>query len=220
MMLDTAIFTLKTDRPVEESAEKLRGYFGTRFPEHPLLHQHVDGGYLYTYPKIQYKIIEGTPYILGIEEGVKVLKEISDAIKKIELNGYTYKVAGQINYQEIELIASRNEYKYRFLTPWLPLNKENYEAFKEIYAWRDRKKFLNNILEGNIISMCKGLGIIVNPNLYVHSHLDKNISEFKGIPLTSYMGEFIVNFKIPDFFGIGQKVSHGYGTVKNVKINE
>jgi hypothetical protein len=97
MMLDTAIFTLKTDRPVEESAEKLRGYFGTRFPEYPLLHQHVDGGYLYTYPKIQYKIIEGTPYILGIEEGVKILKEISDAIKKIELNGYKYKVAGQLN---------------------------------------------------------------------------------------------------------------------------
>ena len=218
MMLDTAVLSLKTNRPVHEPAGKLRGCIGGMFPEHPLLHHHVDGGYLLTYPKIQYKVIEGTPFILGIEEGAGVLKEISGEIKRLELGSSIYEVAGrQINEQEMEVIATRNMHRYRFLTPWLALNKENYEKFKEIYEWRERKFFLNNILAANILSMCKGLGIIVDRSLYVHTHVDEKIIEFKSIPLKSFTGEFIVNFRIPDFFGIGKSVSQGYGTVKNIE---
>jgi len=38
--------------------------------------------------------------------------------------------------------------------------------------------------------------------------------EFKGIRMIGFKGEFTVNFNIPDFFGIGKGVSHGFGTVK------
>lgn len=221
MMLDTAVLILKTDRPLQEPAVKLRGCIGGMFPEYPLLHHHVDGGFLLTYPKIQYKVIEGTSFILGIEEGAHVLKEISADIKKLELGDSYYTVASrQINEQEVEVIATRNEQKYRFLTPWLALNSENYRKLEGLQDWREKKIFLNNILVGNILSMCKGLGIIVDRNLYVRTHINEKMTEFKNLQLKGFTGEFTINFKIPDFFGIGKSVSHGYGTVKNINGEE
>lgn len=221
MMLETAVLTLKTDRPVQETAVNLRGFIGRKFKDYPILHHHMDGGNLKIYPKVQYKVIEGTPLIIGIEEGTRVLKDISGDIKKLELGESIYAVVGrQINEQDMEIIATRKEYKYQFLTPWLALNQDNHIRYKEIGDWRERKSFLNNILVANILSMCKGLGIIVDRRLYVRSHFIKERSNFKSNNFMSYTGEFIINFKIPDFFGIGKSASHGYGTVKNVPIIE
>ena len=217
MILDTAVLILNTDRPVKEPVEKLRGFIGNQFPDYSLLHHHVEDGYLCTYPKVQYKIIEGTPFMIGIDEGAKVLKEISGDIKKLELGSSVYKVSSkQINEQEAEVVPQRVMYNYRFLTPWFALNQKNYAKFMEMKDWREKKLFLNNILVGNLLSMCKGLGIIVNSRLNVHSHLNEERIEFKGIPFTGFTGEFTVNFMIPDFFGIGKNASHGYGTIKEI----
>ncbi len=219
MMLETAVLILNTDRPVQESPEKLRGFIGNQFSDYSLLHHHVGDGYLCTYPKVQYKIIEGTPFMIGIEEGAKILKEISSDIKKLELGNSIYRVSSrQINEQEVEVLPQRDQYKYRFLTPWFALNQKNYAKFREMEDWKEKKLFLNNILVGNILSMCKGLGIIVNNRLHVHSYLNEETIEFKGIHLTGFNGEFTVNFKIPDFFGLGKNTSHGFGTVKGIEM--
>ncbi|MDD2340501.1 MAG: CRISPR-associated endonuclease Cas6 [Methanosarcina sp.] len=218
MMLDTAVLILNTDRPVKEPVAKLRGFIGDQFPDYSLLHHHVEDGYLYTYPKVQYKIIEGTPLMIGIDEGAKVLKEISGDIKRLELGKSIYIVSSkQINEQEAEIIPQRVMYDYRFLTPWFALNEKNYSTFTKIESFREKKLFLNNILVGNLLSMCKGLGIIVNTRLHVHSRLSEEIIEFKGISFTGFTGEFTVNFRIPDFFGIGKNASHGFGTVRRIK---
>lgn len=219
MILDTAVLILNTDRPVKEPVAKLRGFIGNQFPDYSLLHHHVEDGYLCTYPKVQYKIIEGTPFMVGIDEGAKVLKEISGDIKNLELGNSVYKVSSkQINEQEAEVVPQRVMYNYRFLTPWFALNQKNYAKFMEMKDWREKKLFLNNILVGNLLSMCKGLGIIVNTRLNVHSHLNEEKIEFKNIPFIGFSGEFTVNFRIPDFFGIGKNVSHGFGTVKEIKM--
>jgi hypothetical protein len=220
MMLDTAVLILNTDRPVREPVDYLRGFIGNQFPEYSLLHHHVEDGFLLTYPKVQYKIIEGTPFMIGIEEGAKVLKDISGDIKKLELGNSIYKVSSkQINEQEFEVVPQRVMYNYRFLTPWFALNQKNYARFIAMKDFREKKLFLNSILIGNLLSMCKGLGIIVNVKLNVRSHLNEERIEFKNIPFIGFMGEFTVNFRIPDFFGIGKNVSHGYGTVKEIKTN-
>lgn len=217
MMLDTAVLILNTDRPVKEPVTKLRGFIGGQFPDYSLLHHHVEDGYLYTYPKVQYKIIEGTPLMIGIDEGAKVLKEISGDIKRLELGNSIYRVSSrQINEQEAEIIPQQVMYDYRFLTPWFALNEKNYSTFTKIENFREKKLFLNNILVGNLLSMCKGLGIIVNTRLHVHSRLSEERIEFKGISFTGFTGEFTVNFRIPDFFGIGKNASHGFGTIKMI----
>jgi len=218
MKIKLSYLILKTDNPVLENPAKLRGYLGERFKEHPLLHHHIqEAGYLYTYPLIQYKIIEGQAFILGIEEGAGVIKEISDKIDKLILGSRVYSVNEKILYQKEFNIKHGKKTQYSFISPWVALNSKNYNSFTTIDNWKDRKIFLNNILTGNILSMCKGLGIIVNRKLYVHTHLEKENVDFKGIPMIGFKGEFTVNLHIPDFFGLGKGVSQGFGSVKGVK---
>jgi len=93
MTLRTLLLILKTSKPVKEDSSKLRGFIGNGFKEYPILHHHIEEvGYLYTYPRVQYKILEGTPIILGIEEGAAVLKKISDGITELQLGKSRYKL--------------------------------------------------------------------------------------------------------------------------------
>lgn len=218
MNLKTLYLSLKTAKTVEEDASKLRGYIASRFKEYPILHHHLEEvGYLYTYPRVQYKILEGTPVILGIEEGGEVLKKISGDITELKLGKSVYKVESiQMTQLNAEFGPCRENHQYRFLTPWLALNPSNYDKYISITDWKEKKEFLNSILVGNILSMCKSLDYVVTRKLYVHSRLDEENVEYKGIPLIGFTGEFRVNFKIPDFFGLGKGVSQGFGVVKNV----
>ena len=219
MNLKILVMVLNTERAVKEGASRLRGYIASKFKEYPILHHHIEeAGYLYTYPRVQYKIIEGTPIILGIEEGADILKRIADEIDKLELGGSTYKVESvQMNALRGELGACRENRHYKFLTHWLALNPGNYERYKEISDWRAKKEFLSGILVGNILSMCKSLDYVVDRKLYVHSLLYDEQVEYKAIPLIGFGGEFRVNFRIPDFFGLGKGVSQGFGVIKAFK---
>ena len=216
MNLKTLILIFNTDRPLKEDAAKLRGYIANRFKEYPILHHHIEeADYMYTYPRVQYKQIEGTPVVLGIEEGAAVLKKISDDITELKLGKSRYKVESiQMTQMNAEFGPCRENRHYKFVTHWLALNPPNYEKYKEISDWREKKEFLNGILVGNLLSMCKSLDYVVTRKLYVHSRLDDETVEYKGVPLIGFTGEFRVNFKIPEFFGLGKGVSQGFGVVK------
>jgi hypothetical protein len=212
----TLYLTLKTAKPIGEDASKLRGYIADRFKEYPILHHHIEeAGYLYTYPRVQYKILEGTPVILGIEEGAAVLKKISDDITELKLGKSRYKVESiQMTQLNADFGPCRENNHYKIVTPWLALNPSNYERYNDIKDWKEKKEFLNGILVGNILSMCKSLDYVVTSKLYVHSRLFDEEVEFKGVHLIGFTGEFRVNFEIPDFFGLGKGVSQGFGTIK------
>jgi len=210
------VLRFNTDKRIKEDVSKLRGYIGNKFAQYPILHHHVrNGKSLYTYPKVQYKIIDGNAILVGINEGADVLKEISDKIETLVLGESLYKVISiQMNQMNAELGECRENYQYRFLTPWLGLNPKNYEKYKMMHELKERKLLLNNILVGNILSMCKGFDFVVSKNLYVHSLLNEEKTSYKAVPMIGFTGEFKVNFKIPNFFGIGKGVSTGFGTVK------
>lgn len=222
MNIRTSCLILKTDRPIIEPANKLRGFISNKFSEYPIFHHHLnDDKYLYTYPRIQYKIIEGDAYILGMEEGVNALKKIIDIdIEKLPLGTNIYNIERRIWYENNEkFIPVREFLQYKFLTPWLALNKDNYQKFRILEDWKEKKVMLNNILVANIISMCKGLSYDIEPNIYAHSKIKEIKVEFKGMIVNGFIGEFRTNFKIPDLFGLGKGVSHGFGVVKSEKID-
>jgi len=76
MILKILRLTLHSDAPMSGDGAKLRGFFATSFNEYALLHQHVTDKLIYRYPLIQYKMLQGSPLVLGINEGAEVLKEI------------------------------------------------------------------------------------------------------------------------------------------------
>jgi len=222
MNLKVLVMVIKTDRAVREDAAKLRGFIGNSFPEYLLLHHHIDyTDNLYTYPRVQYKIISGTPLVIGVEDGVDVLKEISDDLEELKLGRSIYRIKSlQMNQFNADFGKCRENIRYRFLTPWLALNSGNYERYRCIRDWKEKKEFLNSILVGNILSMSKGLNYIVMGKLYAHSLIDEDRVRYKAISHTGFMGEFKINFRIPDLLGIGKAVSHGFGTIKRVSKDD
>lgn len=216
MQINSCIITLITDRPVVDSPATLRGFIAGNFPDNPFLHNHSEKGLIYTYPKIQYKIIDGIPMILGIEEAKEVVKTISN-IDYLDLKEKRYLITDRkLIEQDTEFGASSDMLSYKFLTPWLALDEESYNRYK----WRnkyERKKQLESIIVGNIISMAKGLEYVITDKLIATVDVHEIPTSLKGTPMLGFLGTFSVNFEIPDYWGIGKSVSRGFGTVKRDK---
>jgi len=214
MKVKTLTLTLESDKQILEQAHKLRGFFATKFNEYVLLHQHHGDKFIYSYPLIQYKILNKTPTIIGINEGIDVLKEIYDGYDSIKLGDSEYKIFERgISIKEHEFGTSEKFQKYHFLTPWFALSQKNFEEYMKLDLEK-RKEKLRKIMIGNIISMSKGLKYTVDKEIKLDTKLRQVHSSFKGREIIAFKGEFIVNFNIPDLFGIGKSVSRGFGTVK------
>ncbi|HWQ66887.1 MAG TPA: CRISPR-associated endonuclease Cas6 [Methanospirillum sp.] len=218
MRIPLRYLILHTDRPVQETGTNLRGYIGNRFKEYPLLHHHLDRPIL-AYPKIQYKVIGGTPSILGIADGATVIKEISDQINELIFLQARYEVLQKVTYdQMIPIHPLPDPVQYRFTSPWLALNEENYRKWRGMNDWREKKFLLNRILIGNLLSMAKGLAVTIDERLSVHTHLEQVPVRYKGVELTGFIGSFMVNLQMPEYIGIGKGVSQGFGTVRRATI--
>lgn len=217
MKLRVVVAILKTDRPVEEDSSKLRGYIGRLFPDEILLHHHTDKGNLFTYPRVQYKIIEKTPVIVGIEEGIHPIRKVIDKIETIKLGKNRYKIESiQLSQFNPNFGKTKKKIKYRFLTPWIALNPDNYRKYRDTKDWKERKQLLNSILVGNILSLSKSLGYFVRGKICAHSLLYQSKISYKAIPHIGFTGEFEINFSLPDFIGVGKGVSQGFGTIKRI----
>ncbi len=211
--LGYAHLKVKTDEKVEEDGDKVRGFFASKFKDEPLVHHHTDDvGLVFSYPKVQYAVVEGEPIISGFEKGKKPVQKMVDCADVLTLGSSEYEVESwSLDVGKAEIGETREQHYYRFITPWLALNSENYEKYKSMDDWKEKKELLNSILTGNILSMCKGFNRVVDREIYVHTHLEDQVVNFKGVKMIGFTGKVKVNFKLPDFIGLGKSVSRGYG---------
>ena len=212
---------LKTDLNLTASPTKVRGFLGNIYKDYPILHNHyANDKFLYSYPYVQYKIINGNIVIVGIDEGAELLKKIAPELTTLSLDK-DYKITEKlIHEKEFDIKPSSEEKHYKFITPWLGLNQNNYKRYINSKDWKEKKEILNKVLVGNLLSMSKGLGIIVNKRLYAKTHFEEKIVEYKGVKMNAFMGEFIVHYSLPDYIGLGKGVSQGFGCVKEIIAEE
>lgn len=213
--------SLKTDKHISATPSKVRGFIGNQFNEFSVLHNHIDKGkFVFSYPLVQYKIIDDSIVIIGIDEGGEVLKKISSELSILNLDK-KYEIKEKILHEkEVDIKPSSEEKHYKFISPWLGLNQNNYQKYINSKSWKEKKEILNKVLVGNILSMSKGLGIVVNKRLYAKTHFDEKIVEYKGVKMNAFAGEFKIHYDIPDYFGLGKGVSQGFGCVKQIFDDE
>ena len=217
MKYNVVNLTLKTDKELTANPTKIRGFIGNTFREYPILHNHyANDKFLYSYPYVQYKIIDGEIVIVGIDEGAELIKKIAPELSVLNMDK-NYKITEKlIHEKEFDIKPSSDEKHYKFITPWLGLNQNNYQKYINTRDWKSKKEILNKVLVGNLLSMSKGLGIIVNKRLYAKTHFEEEIVEYKGVKMNAFKGEFKVLYDIPDYFGLGKGVSQGFGCVKQI----
>ena len=218
MILKILRLTLHSDAPMRGDAARLRGFFATTFNEYALLHQHVTDRLIYKYPLIQYKMLEGGPLVLGINEGADVLKEIYDKFNEIKLGETKYSIMERgITMKSEEFGCTEEIHSYRFATPWLALSQDNYPKYLN-GSREERKDLLRRILVGNLLSASKGLGYVAKEHIRLEvGQMRDEICLLKGMKVTGIRGEFTATFAIPQFMGLGKSVSRGFGAVTEKK---
>lgn len=218
-MLKILRLTLHSDAPMRGDASKLRGFFATSFNDYALLHQHVIDRLIYKYPLIQYKMLQGSPLILGINEGADVLKEIYDKFDEIVLGESKYRIMERgVSVKSEEFGCTEEIHSYRFATPWLALSQDNYRRYQNA-SREEKRELLRRVLVGNILSASKGLGYVAKEHIRLEvGRMQDEICLLKGTKVTGIRGEFTATFAIPDFMGLGKSVSRGYGAVIDLKL--
>ncbi len=195
---------------------QLRGFFGQRFSHAVLMHHHKpDGTLLYDYPRVQFKVIDQTAVLLGIDQGARLLESLWLEVDVARLGCQDLRVLeSRIECRHESLSATDIPLDFRFLSPWLPLNQRNHAKFVALKSARNRSQLLERIMIGNVLSLAKSFGHVVQQRLVADcSKLRPVRPTLKGISMLGFVGQFRVNFRIPTLAGIGKSVSRGFGVV-------
>ena len=199
---------------------KFRGFLANKYTNYNLIHNHLENGKLrYAYPQIQFKVIDEHPVVIGIEEGINILKEIFIDLNNIKIGNNEDKVFEKsISLSEEKFGITKNNVDYTFLSPWLALNESNYEKYQKTGMQEKRKELLENVLNGNILSLSKSLNYTVPGTIKAEIIRYREVNtSLKGVPMIGFLGEFAVNFELPEYIGLGKSVSRGFGTIKKIK---
>jgi hypothetical protein len=204
-------------------AEKVRGYLGDIFWDNPIVHHHLpNGSFVYKYPFVQYKVIKRNCFIIGFFDGEEVVKKVFKEIENIFISD-SWKMIHlkALERQEENFGPTIEPIEYVFPTPWLALNDINYEKYKCIKNGNEKKRFLANILNANIISVAKSLDYTITSKIHTEIlRIKPAVVKLKDTKLLGFYAKFKTNFEIPTLWGLGKSVSRGFGTViKKSQIN-
>lgn len=211
-------FSFESSEYIKKDPVKLRGFFGNRFKEYVLLHNHDGNKLIYRYPLVQYKFIDNKPLVIGLNEGAEVLKEIYDKSESVIIGSTSYKIMERsLIFQQEEFGLTDKLLRYTFKTPWLALNQDNYDKYLTLKTQKQKSEMLTSILIGNIISVAKSLNYQIEEQILVNLNVQKVETRLKGKMFIGFKGEFVANFELPDYIGLGKSVSRGFGTI--IKCN-
>ena len=206
---------LITDKPVRKTPYQVKGILMKQFANQEIVPM-LDGSYRekFLYPRVQVKILNEQIYFVGIGEGVDPIKEIVSNIDSLDFGNITF----QISDREIEEYKDRFQpseklIRYRFITPWVALNQSTGKKYRNIKN-KDRVNYLNKLLGQNIVFLSREMGIELEENIFtkigLSTLLPKSIDENHW---GSFDGEFETNFILPNYIGIGNGITRGFGTL-------
>lgn len=196
---------------------KLRGYFAQKYQDEPLFHNHrADGKPAFQYPKIQYRIYRGHPALIGIGDGLNALKRVIMDRHHIRI-GMRSMIVNElfIDLKQANFGQTEELRDYRFNSPWMALNQENYKDYVKTNTLAQTQS-LNSILRGNLLTLAKAFSYTIPDfnSLSVDGTYRQVSRNFHNIPMHCFYGDFMTNFEIPEFLALGKQVSRGFGVVQ------
>ena len=213
--MKTIVARLITDKPVKKTAYQVKGVFMKQYPNSSAIPM-LDGRYRdkFLYPRIQVKILNEQIYLVGIKDGVDPVSEMTKELELLNFGNITF------NILDIDVEESINQFKhvdqllrYRFVSPWVALSKNTQNRYKFLKN-KDRTAFLNRLLGQNIVFLAREMGVELNEKVYTKLRLDslfpKSVHENGW---GSFSGEFQTNFILPNYIGVGNGITRGYGAI-------
>jgi len=198
-------------------AAHVRGALAHMFPKLDLLHQHGEHGLIYRSPRVIYAVDNDGPLIIAVEEGAEELMKVRLLSRAVRLGNTDRTIIDTtLKVSQVTLGQSPEPIQYRFRRPWLALNQENHRRYESMPA-TDRMEFLNRQLCNNCLALAKSFGVRIAERLSAESSLREVTAKHKGLPMLGFVGEFTINFHIPQSMGLGKSVSKGFGSLEQVQ---
>ena len=211
--ISTAIIT---DKPVRKTPYQVKGSIMKNYPKSEIVPM-LNGSYRkkYLYPRVQVKILNEKIYFLGIAEGVSAVRSLIDNFKSLDFGNITFKIKDIIIDENGLFEQTDHINKYKFITPWLALNRANTKKFSKT-STSQKRKFLCELLTRNLIFLTSEFKIDFDEKILTDIELeDKSLSSFNENRDVGFEGSFLTNFLLPDFIGLGNGITRGYGSIKH-----
>ena len=206
---------LIADKPVRKTPYQVKGVFMKQFSEEKIV-PFLDGKLRnkYLYPRVQVKILNEQIYIIGIKEGVEPVMSLIDNVNSFNFGNIT------INIDKYEIEENINQFKiteklfrYKFITPWIALNKSTGGKYRFL-SDHEKPLFLNKLLGQNLLFIAKELGEKIKTKIFTKVIIDNKMPEkIDDNGWGAFTAEFKTNFILPNYTGMGNGITRGYGTL-------
>jgi hypothetical protein len=155
--------------------------------------------------------------VLGICQGAALLEHLSRDRNEITAGKNSCTILTRDTAVRTEEFGiSEKTHTYEFLTPYLALNQQNKKKFYELHGKPGRDAFMLKILSGNLAMLAKSLDYKTPVPITCEAKIKFRIEWMDRENVMVFSGKFRTNLRIPDYFGIGQSVSQGFGTIKSI----
>ncbi|MFQ6673382.1 MAG: CRISPR-associated endonuclease Cas6 [Fidelibacterota bacterium] len=209
------VVRLGTDKPVRKTPYQVKGVIMRDFGQEPVVPL-IDGSYRerFLYPRVQVKILNEQIYLVGIKEGVEPIRSIVEKLKIMNFGNITFEVESfDVELEDNHFMPANRMIRYSFLTPWVALNETNLMKYKYMYG-HERLKFLRRLLSQNIVFLAKEMGLDLETKVYSKLKLDSLYPKMVDDgQMGAFSGEFRTNFVLPNFLGVGNGITKGYGVL-------
>ena len=211
------IITVKlfTDKPVRKTPYQVKGVLMRKFQGKEIVPM-LDGSYRdkFLYPRIQVKILDEQIHFVAISEGVSPIKDVLSNLDELDFGNITFKISDtEIEEKEDYFKPISKLISYRFVTPWIALNQATGNRYRSLKN-EEKASYLNNLLGQNIVFMSREMGLELESNIFMKVKLPsfspKTVDENNW---GAFDGEFETNFVLPNYLGIGNGITRGYGTI-------
>ena len=222
------LFKIKTDKPVHKTPYQVKGVIMKQFPNDEIVPM-LNGAYRkkFLYPRIQVKVLDEEIFIIGLNQGVDPIMKIKDEIKELNFGDITFKVEDCDLEESAQLFnLTSNLIKYKFISNWVALNNSTNNKYQNMND-ANRLEFLNKLLGENIVFLAREVGFDFEKNIFSRiniSSLEPISEDQKG--WGAFQGEFYSNIILPNYIGIGNGITRGYGTIfgenrdENIDFND
>jgi hypothetical protein len=202
--------------PMQFSLTEFRLYLAGKLGEYTTLHKDDASGFIYRYPVVQCKQIKNMFITIGISQGADFLFNHTRGLNKISRGPSACTILERDTAIRLEEFGIGTLHTYEFLTPWLALNQQNAKKFYTLKGKVERDAFMHNILINNLGMLAKSLDYKTPEPIQCEAKIRFRIDHIERENIIVFLGKFRTNLMIPDYFGIGQSVSQGFGTIRRV----
>ena len=217
MILPLFALTLEPSNPLHFSIDDLRSFFHKKSAEYTRLRKDSTEGFIHRYPVVQCKQVKNILMVIGAGQGADFLQELCGSKEELPCKNTCCSITGRDREIRKENFGISDEiHTYEFLTPWLALNQQNAKKFYDLKGKPDRDAFMQKILTGHLRTLAKSIDYDLPEPLTCTSRIRFKRERIHQENVIVFLGTFGTNLTIPDYLGIGQSVSQGFGTIRSV----